>query len=264
MTLDNLASDRIKKIRSLARASVRRQLGLLLVEGPQACREAAAKGLVKDLYLCELASDHYPELASLVDDAGGRVHLATRQYVDAISGAAQGVVAVARLAPPVVPTGWSKVAVFDQISDPGNAGSVLRSAAAMGFDGVFFTAGSVDPYSPKVIRTSAGMVFHVPTLAGWQMGPLNQVVEDLRSGGPVQVLATDAVGDLALGDLTADWLGDRVAWLFGNEASGLGQEGLALADHSVRIEMFGAAESLNLGAAASIVLHWASLMASKS
>ena len=265
MTLTNLKSDRISKVRGLARAAVRQRLGLVLVEGPQACREAALLGLVQDLYVTDDAAGRHPGTVQLVSDGGGHVHLASEAYVAAISPAAQQILAVARLAPPAWPQGWSMVAVFDQIRDPGNAGTVIRAACAMGLNAVLFTAGSVDPSSPKVIRSSAGAVFHLPVLAGTAVGPLEQAVDRLRQAGPpgVQVLATGPAGTVQLGAMSPAQLALPTVWLFGNEAQGLGGSGLELADQVVAVEMYGPAESLNLAVAAGVVFHTAALAANR-
>jgi len=266
VTLTNLKSDRISKIRGLARAAVRQRLGLVLVEGPQACREAAVLGLVQDLYCTDDAAERHPLTVQLVTEHGGHVHLASEAYVSAISPAAQQILAVARLEAPIWPQDWSMAAVFDQIRDPGNAGTVIRSACAMGLDAVLFTAGSVDPSSPKVIRSSAGAVFHLPVLAGAVVGTLEQAVARLRQTGPsgVQVLATGPAGTVRLGALPEARLAKPTVWLFGNEAQGLGELELALANEVVAVEMYGPTESLNLAVAAGIVFHAAALAANRS
>jgi len=259
--LTNLKSERISKVRSLVRASTRQRLGRVLVEGPQACREAAGLGLVQDLYVTPDAVGHHSQTVQLVLAGSGHVHLASEDYLAAISPAAQQILAVARFDQPLWPDQWSLVAVFDQIRDPGNAGTVIRSACAMGLDAVFFTAGSVDPYSPKVVRNSAGTLFHLPVLAGAGVGTLEQVVTRLRGDGPppAQVLATSPAGPTKLRAMSQRHLAQPTAWLFGNEARGLSQADLDLADGVVAIEMYGPAQSLNLAMAAAIVFHTAAL-----
>ena len=144
------------------------------------------------------------------------------------------------------------VAVFAAIRDPGNAGTVLRAADAAGADAVVFTDTSVDPYNGKCVRASAGSLFHLPVV----LGPsVETAVGELKAAG-VTVLATagDADGDL---DAVLDegLLAAPTAWLFGNEAWGLPVETQALADRSVRIPIYGRAESLNLATAAAVCLY---------
>jgi TrmH family RNA methyltransferase len=137
-----------------------------------------------------------------------------------------------------------------ELADPGNAGTVLRTADACGAQTVIFGAGSADPYGGKAVRASAGSLFHVDVVRG---APLETLLPALRERG-VTVLAADGGGEAALDELD-DVLAGPVLWLFGNEARGVPVELAALADHRVRIAMRGRAESLNLAAAAAICLY---------
>ncbi|MDR1825110.1 MAG: RNA methyltransferase [Bifidobacteriaceae bacterium] len=260
--LTNVHSDRVKRVRGLARRSARLEAGHLLVEGPQACREAAEAGLVIDLYLTPQAGERYSEIPAATLDAGGFVHEAVAEYVAAISGDAQGVVAVAHdpaagltledlLAEPGDPADQALVAVFEQIRDPGNAGTVIRAADAAGAGLVVFADGSVDPTSPKVVRASAGSYFHLPVVAA---GAVPDVAARLRACG-LQVLAADGAGKVSLFQPGDTDLAAPTAWLFGNEARGLSDAALAVADASVRIPVYGQAESLNLAMAATLCLY---------
>jgi TrmH family RNA methyltransferase len=166
----------------------------------------------------------------------------------------QGVVGVAPLLD--VPLGAVQqprlVAVLDRVNDPGNAGTVLRTADAAGADAVVLTEGSVDPHNGKCVRATAGSLWHLPVVSDV---PLEAVVTHLREQG-VQVLATTGAGDDDLDDLVdAGLLAGPTAWLFGPEAAGLSAEALALADRTVRIPIPGRAESLNLSAAAAVCLY---------
>ena len=137
-----------------------------------------------------------------------------------------------------------------ELADPGNAGTVLRTADACGAGAVVFGAGSADPYGGKAVRASAGSVFHVDVVRG---AHLEELIPALRAGG-VTVLAADGGGEAALDEL-GDRLTGPVLWLFGNEARGVPAGLAALADARVRIPMRGRAESLNLAAAAAICLY---------
>ena len=137
-----------------------------------------------------------------------------------------------------------------ELADPGNAGTILRTADACGAGAVVFGAGSADPYGGKAVRASAGSVFHVDVVRG---APLETVIPALQAAG-VTVLAADGGGEAALDGLTTQLAGP-VLWLFGNEARGVPADLAALADARVRIPMRGRAESLNLAAAAAICLY---------
>ena len=139
---------------------------------------------------------------------------------------------------------------LSELADPGNAGTVLRTADACGAGAVVFGAGSADPYGGKAVRASAGSLFHVDVVRGT---PLESFVPAVRAAGAT-VLAADGGGEAALDELTTELYGP-VLWLFGNEARGVPADLAALADHRVRIPMRGRAESLNLAAAAAICLY---------
>ncbi|HYH34627.1 MAG TPA: RNA methyltransferase [Nocardioides sp.] len=142
------------------------------------------------------------------------------------------------------------VVVAADVRDPGNAGTVIRTADAVGADAVVLAGQSVDPYNPKTVRATVGSLFHVPVALAPEPAPL---MAELREAG-LGVLAADGGGELDL--FAADEVLRRpVAWIFGNEAHGLPEELAALADHRVRIPLLGRAESLNLATAAAVCLY---------
>jgi TrmH family RNA methyltransferase len=139
------------------------------------------------------------------------------------------------------------VALLSSVRDPGNAGTVLRSADAAGADGVVFSSESVDVYNPKAVRASAGSLFHLPVVRDVETP---ETIAQLRDGGR-RIFAMDASGEADLFELD---LADPAAFVFGNEAWGLPREVARLADATVRVPIVGRAESLNLAAAASVCL----------
>jgi TrmH family RNA methyltransferase len=142
--------------------------------------------------------------------------------------------------------------VLAEIQDPGNAGTVLRTADAAGATGVVFTDGSVDPYNGKCVRASAGSLFHPPVVRG---SKATSAMDAFRTAG-LQVLAADGAGEADLDDLADDGrLSAPTVWVFGNEARGLPQDLFEYADVRVRIPIHGRAESLNLAAAAAVCLY---------
>ena len=131
------------------------------------------------------------------------------------------------------------VAVAAEISEPGNAGTLIRIADAMGADAVVLAGNSVDPYNGKCLRASAGSIFAIPVVPDADAAA---VVGTLSERG-LQVLATTVDGEVSLDD--AD-LSGPTAWLFGPESHGLPANWRPLATHRVRIPMPGRAESLNV------------------
>nr|MCH9734236.1 RNA methyltransferase [Actinomycetes bacterium] len=134
------------------------------------------------------------------------------------------------------------------VSEPGNAGTVIRVADAMGADAVVLAGRSVDPYNGKCLRASAGSIFSIPVVSEPDG---DSVVTRMRSAG-LQVLATTVDGDVSLADTE---LAGPTAWLFGTEAHGLPADVVELATARVRIPMAGRAESLNVASAAAICLY---------
>ena len=134
------------------------------------------------------------------------------------------------------------------VRDPGNAGTVVRTADAVGAGGVVLAGDSVDAYNPKTVRASVGSLFHLPVAV--EPDPAAAVAAARAAG--YTVLAADGAGEV---DLFAADLGGPTAWLFGNEAWGLPADLAALADHRVAIPIHGRAESLNLATAAAVCLY---------
>lgn len=145
-----------------------------------------------------------------------------------------------------------KFAYFWQIQDPGNAGTIIRTADAFGFDAVIFSENSVDTYSPKVIRSTAGSFWQTRVLDEISLA---EILEFAHSSGS-KVFATMADGKLPLGQAAQEAQGSASIWIFGNEARGLPSEIEAqIGAQSVAIPMAGKTESLNLATAASVVMY---------
>ncbi len=142
------------------------------------------------------------------------------------------------------------IGICADVRDPGNAGTVLRTCDAAGADGVVFAGNSVDPYNPKTVRASVGSLFHVPISVG--VSPDEAIAAAKHEG--LTVCAADGDGEVDL-DQADGLLSGRTAWVFGNEAWGLPPEIANLADHRVRIPIYGRAESLNLSTAAALCLY---------
>jgi len=140
------------------------------------------------------------------------------------------------------------VAVAVETSEPGNAGTLIRLADAMGADAMILAGNSVDPFNGKCLRSSAGSIFGLPVV---QAPDVDALMAALRAAG-LQVLATTLDGETPLPDVD---LTAPTAWLFGSEAHGLSPEIAAAADARVTIPMRGSAESLNVAAAAAICLY---------
>jgi TrmH family RNA methyltransferase len=253
-----LRSPRVKAARHLAKRAFRERDRLFLAEGPQAVREALAdEGVLTELFVTGPGRARNPELAELAARQGAPVHEVSGEVMTELAQTItpQGLLGVCRfvdrpLADLVAATP-RLVVVLANVRDPGNAGTVLRTADAAGADGVVFAAASVDPYNSKCVRASAGSLFHLPVIAG---PDLPAALAALRTAG-LQVLAADGSAATLLGAPDGPDLSRPTAWLFGNEAWGLPDSLLALADGVVGVPIYGRAESLNLAAAAAVCLY---------
>ena len=136
-----------------------------------------------------------------------------------------------------------------EVNDPGNLGTIIRTADALGAAGVLLSPGSADPFSPKVVRATAGSLWHIPLLREVDIA---RAIEESRAHGR-KIYATDGQGAKTLPEVS----GRDALWIFGNEARGLTSEITALSDEVVSIPMRGRAESLNLATAVAITLFHA-------
>jgi TrmH family RNA methyltransferase len=153
-----------------------------------------------------------------------------------------------------IPAGPHLLAVvFDRPSTPGNIGTLIRSADAFGASAVIITGHAADPYDPRSVRASTGSIFAVPVLRADSHREVMAWVNGLRAGGlPVDVVGTDEHGAVDVADY--DLTGPRVV-LIGNETHGLSAGWRDACDELVRIPITGAASSLNVATAATVVLY---------
>jgi TrmH family RNA methyltransferase len=288
--LGNPKAERIRRVADLANAKARRRTGRFLVEGPQSVREAVAccSEAVLDLYVQadgiaggELGAGAETDLAHEAQGEGNTnptltrarivqaalragiyVHRAVPEVMRRISENAQGIAAVAELAalqPDPDAIKWSSaptIAAFWQVRDPGNAGAIIRAADAAGCAAVVFVDECVDASNPKVVRSTAGSLFHVPLLT---MGTEEFFTWCACHGCPV--IAADVYGvaghaPQSLPDVLREkpLNSSPKAVLFGNEARGLPESIVLRAQQIVSIPIYGRAESLNLATSAAVML----------
>jgi len=254
------SATRIKAARRLTKRALRERERSFLAEGPQAVAEALATGArVSGLFVTAPAQARHADLVDAAEDAGVEVQLVSGEVMGELAQTItpQGLLAVCDFVDVPLDQLTARaplrlVAVLANVRDPGNAGTVLRSADAAGADAVVFADASVDLYNGKCVRASAGSLFHLPVVAG---GRLPETIATLQRAG-LRVLAADGRAGVTLDDRkTRQALSAPTAWLFGNEAWGLPDDLLALADESVAVPIYGRAESLNLASAAAVCLY---------
>ena len=231
---------------------------MFLVEGPQAVREALthASTDVVDVFMTKEAFAKNADIVALAGSASIEIEQVTEQVLEQMADTTtpQGVVAVVQMASvtleQVIGSNPELLVVLDRVSDPGNAGTIIRVAVAAGATGVIVTTDSVDIYNPKVVRSTTGSIFHIPIVTGVELAT---AMEALKSAG-LQVIAADMTG-VPLPELAQKGtLQAPSAWLMGNEAHGLDDSALAKADVVASVPQYGPVESMNLATAAAVCL----------
>jgi TrmH family RNA methyltransferase len=245
--ITSVHNERVKYIRSLARRRVRQQEGRFVVEGTRLIGEVVRAGIRPALVLYTEAWAGTPDgqtLLSVLALATEGNWLVTEAVLAACAETEtpQGVLAVVPSVPLEARPG--PILVVDQLRDPGNLGTILRSAEAAGVGLVILAPGTVDAYNPKVVRGAMGAHFRLPVAS------LEWLAIADRVAGHAVWLA-DAAGKV---DYDAvDWR-QPSALIVGGEVTGAGQEAAALATGHVRIPMAGETESLNAAMAATVLL----------
>ena len=268
----------LQRAQRLHRREQRSRHGQTLVEGPQAVREllACAPGLARDLYVTEEAIERHGDVAELASAAGVWTHVLAAQDMRDLSADAQGVVAV--ISTPEAPglnslLGEASLVVATlDIADPGNLGTIIRTADAAGADAVAVGKASAELYSPKVMRSAAGSHFHVPCVAGVEA---SELAARAREAG-LQVLTAEGTGEWELPVLIREAaeariqgaapsgpdLRRRTLWFVGNEARGFAGCDFDV-DARVAVPLYGKAESLNVSTALAVCAY-ASAMAQRA
>lgn len=231
----SFTNQNVQRLRRLiGRRSARSDAGVWVVEGAVLIAEALASGWTVETEFVAPSGEPVTDARcfGLADGVIERVATTERPQPN-----------IAIVRPPQRDTSLHDaglVIVCDRLNDPGNLGTIIRSAEAAGADAVVLTKGSVDPSNPKVIRSSAGAVFHVPVIAA--------EFADVTAAGVTLVGTSSHLGDR---HTAADWSG-RIGVVLGNEAHGLPDD--APVARWVRIEHQGRAESLNVAMAATLVI----------
>lgn len=243
---DNSLFKRVARLAASARE--RREQGATLLDGAHLVTAYGAAGGVAEALLVSESAHERPELRRLFDHtpARARALLPDRLFGEIAQVVAPvGLLAVIRTPPPpAMPSGVETCVLLDAIQDPGNLGSLLRSAAAAGVRHLFLSKGCVFAWSPKVLRAGQGAHF---ALAIHEHVPLEEIARGYA--GTVATTAARAGVPLFEADLRRP-----VAWIFGSEGAGVSPGLAAAAALRVRIPMPGRAESLNVAAAGAVCL----------
>jgi len=247
------ASNRIiKQLRELADRKGRLRHNAFIIEGLKLVEEALACKVPIGYFL--VADSMYPEFRSMMEGSKSvPVYIVPDDLFERVSTTEtpQGILAVAPLIDSQdqsIADRGSRFVILERLQDPGNLGTIIRTADACGFDGVLLSPGCADPYNPKVVRSAMGSVFHIPILS---CADIFDAIDKLKRRG-IRIAAAHPRDSEIAWNLP---LADNIAVVIGNEGSGLSQRMMDAVDIRVMIPMPGKAESLNAATAASMILY---------
>lgn len=251
MVITSRKNGAVKRFREILKEkSVRDAEGIFAVEGDHLCGELAAGSCeIISALVTERAREKYPQTARLLTEKAAELTVISDDIAEYISDtkAPQGLFAAAKK-PRITPDtgGARRLVLLDGVQDPGNVGTIVRTAEALGIDGAVMSPDCADIWSPKALRASMGSALRLPCITG----ALGDIIETLKQGG------FTVYG--ALLDETAERLGeirfpDRAAVVIGSEGRGVSPEIARLCDRAVYIPITGA-ESLNASCAAAMIL----------
>lgn len=274
-----VSNSRIKRIVQLQqKARFREQEEVFIIEGRKLFMEAVPS-MIKEIYLTEGFMDKYVHGELKKRLAGFDYELVSEEVCRKISDTRtpQGILCIVRRFPYQLTDLFASKKgsapfwlILEDIQDPGNLGTIIRTGEGAGLDGLIMSRGCVDVYNPKTIRATMGSVFRVPFIYADDLGA---AIAKLKSSGlKVFAAALPADGEDCAGDILADSHDDKIcddkicdytacdfipgtAFLIGNEGNGLRAETIRNADMNIRIPMEGCVESLNAAAAAAILLY---------
>lgn len=238
---------RIQGIRRLQdNARTRRDTGAFVIEGVRLAEEALkSEWKVTQLFYSGELSDRGKEIVRAFEKKGAPVFKVTPEVMGMVSDTEtpQGILLEIPIPEETFSGNYSFVLIIDQLRDPGNLGTLMRTAVAVGAEAVLLTPGSVDPYSPKVVRSAAGAHFHIPIgVVPWEK------IESLSRS--LTIYLADMQGE------SLYWEADftrRLGLLIGGEAHGATERAKQIANHTIYLPMPGEAESLNAAIAGSVI-----------
>lgn len=248
--ISSTANEKVKLLRSLHEAKGRKKSESFLIEGVRLVEEALSAGIRPSVILVDqeqlTQTDRGAELLASLPQSEWIPVTANVLKAVATTVTPQGIVAAVPMSRPTEPVELgSLVLVLDRLADPGNVGTILRTAEAAGVTTVVLVTGTVDPYSPKVVRSGAGAHFHLNLLVDEGWSSLRRRLTDR------EVLAATVEG--GQWHFQVDWT-RPAALVIGSEAHGVSDEALRVATGRVSIPMVGRAESVNAAVAAGVVL----------
>ena len=237
MLITSKDNNRIKEIRKLLTKKYSLEKGLFVIEGENLIEEAIKNHMLKELYVLEGTTCNYDfnydyvteDVMKSISDLKSTPRLLGVSKIHNTSEIG------------------NKIVILDNIQDPGNAGTIIRSSVAFDVDTVIFSKDSVSPYNEKVLRSTGGMIYNTNII----IGDLEELIDKIKEKN-IKVVGTSLKKSKSLEELEKM---KEFAIIFGNEGNGVRENILSKCDEIIRIDMNQSCESLNVGVSASIVLY---------
>lgn len=247
--ITSVHNPQIMAIRELQKARARREQGLFLTDSVKMVREALALSICRTLIVEEKRREEYGEWITAAQEQGCEILLVTQTIMQVISEAKtpQGICCTAEILPQRERLDGQLIVAMDGVQDPGNVGTILRTADAAGFDGALLSGACADLYSAKTLRATMGSIFRVPTL---RTENLPAALEEMKARG-YAIVATELGGV----DFYANCPHENAVLVIGSEGHGVSEAVRAVATHHLALPMRGGAESLNAAVAAGIMIY---------
>ena len=255
--ITSVNNQRVKDVANLKQKKYRTETGTFFAEGLRAVTEAVQFADVSELFFIKTEENKLTEIIKTAEEKGVRLYCVDEKVMAKLSDtkAPQGVLAVIKmpkdrlqkLNPGTSSDNNAPVIILDRVQDPGNLGTIIRTADAVGALGMILLEGCVDAFSPKVVRASMGSLFHLPVIQ--DVFPEEALTWCYRHGYEPAATALKNAQNMYKADLSK-----KMAFIFGNEANGVAEELQAAAETRLFIPMAGQAESMNVAMAAGIVL----------
>ena len=239
MVITSLDNKKIKKYNSLKTVKGRKEEGLFLIEGMHLCEEAQKLGILVDILMEEdtkLSFNYDKEITYVTSNVLSKLSSLTNYGK---------VIGICKIISKKEIQG-NRILLLDEISDPGNLGTIIRSSKAFDIDTIILSKNSVDIYNDKVLRSTEGMIFHMNIL----YDDLSEVIQRLKNDNYL-ILGTDVRDGIDVKNIKTD----KYALIMGNEGHGVSKELLKLTDKNLYIKMNPDCESLNVAVATSILLY---------
>lgn len=246
--ISSTKNEKIKELAKLRTAKGRKKAGVYLLEGEHLVEEAIKEKAPIELIV--VSSNRMEDYQYLLKQTAVHVLVVSEEVFQKLSmtETTQGILAAVNIENQAEPPCSGRIIVLDAVQDPGNLGTIVRTADAAGFDAVVLGAGTVDLYNDKVIRSMQGSHFHIPVF----QADLREYLPTLKDKG-VEVAVTALHRDSK--DYSILQGKSDIAIVVGNEGQGVSSEVIDLADIVVTIPMFGKAESLNVAIASALLMY---------